>query len=193
MEYIGWDLVMSGIDHRLDMYRQVPVDKYTEILGYLSTYGMKKLTQKEATGDYSASSFDEKGRMILDRPSVGPVIDYANQTDWFGVTTVAGNLPEDSMAYLKEIREYVESRGASIYFVASPVLKDSVICTDDDFRAYEYQVSEIIGIPYISDTLAYLFPMDLMYDTIYHCNNAGEQYRTDLLIQDLQRAGICKN
>ena len=80
----------------------------------------------------------------------------------------------------------------SIYFVSSPVLKDAVVCTDEDIRSYEKQIVEKTGIPYLSDTLAYLFPKDLMYDTIYHCNNAGEQYRTDLLIQELAAAGIGK-
>lgn len=49
---------------------------------------------------------------------------------------------------------------------------------------------EEIGIPYISDPLAYEFDCDEMFDTIYHCNSLGEVHRTQLLIQDLAAAGV---
>lgn len=191
MDNLGVDLVMSGIDHRLDMYRHIPARKCKELLGYLNTYGMKKLQPVTASGAYSSAAFDTDGSMIYDRPcTTDGLLNYENNKSFYGIVDVAATIPEDNISYVKEFRKYVEKQGASIYFVAAPVLKDAVICTDEDFRTYERQIVDRIGIPYLSDSLAYMFSMEYMYDTIYHCNNVGEQHRTDLLIQDLVAVGI---
>lgn len=39
---IGSDLVMSGIDNHLGMYRYVPKDRLYSLLGYIFTYAYQK-------------------------------------------------------------------------------------------------------------------------------------------------------
>lgn len=191
IDYLGVDLVMSGIDHRLEMYKHIPTDKYSEVLGNLFTHAKQKLGQTKAEGTYSRSSFDNEGRMILDRQTTSDMLlNYSEHVDYFGTISVEGEITEESAAYVRELKSYVEELGASIYFVAAPALKDAVICTDEDFRSYERQILEKTDVPYISDSISYIFPKELMYDTVYHCNNAGEAYRTELLIRDLAAVGI---
>ena len=49
---------------------------------------------------------------------------------------------------------------------------------------------EMIDIPYISDPRLYMFPADLMYNSINHTNSEGEKFRTGILADDLKRIGI---
>lgn len=191
MDSIGVDMVMSGIDHRLDMYRHIPVRKYKELLGYLTTYAVKKLQPVSAPGAYASAAFDEEGRMIYDRPTTTDgLLDYANNRETYGIVTITTTIPEENAAYIREFKQYVEEQGATVYFVAPSLLVDTVASTAEDFLAFRDEVERTTGVPYISNPLDYLFPMELMYDTRYHCNNAGEAYRTELLIRDLAAVGI---
>lgn len=185
---LGTDLIMSGIDDKLSMYRQIPVNKYPEILGYLFTFAGKKRTFQAVTeGIYSRSSFDENGRMILDRPSY-MIEDYYKNKDYYGSENLADmEISSYSIEYLTEIKKYVESKKAKVYFISCPLLEEANESTEQDYYRLRKLEEEKIGIEYISDPTKYIFPSKLMFDTIYHCNNAGEKYRTKLLIQDLKK------
>lgn len=101
-------------------------------------------------------------------------------------------ISEESEKYLKEYKNYVENKKAKVYFIAPPVLEDSI---ENDYAWFDYlkEVEEkTIGISYISNPREYVFPSKLMFDTIYHCNSEGERVRTELLIEDLKRANIEK-
>lgn len=191
MDDMDIDLVMSGIDQNLSMYKHVPLDKYPDVLGNLFTYASKKRVQGECYGVYSASAFDAEGKMIFDRPNAEGILDYANKKNLYGTVDVSAGITEESAEFVREFKAYVEKQGASVYFAAAPVLKDAVECTEEELLIYEKAIVEKTGVTYISNTADYRFPVELMYDTIYHCNNAGEQYRTKLLAQDLINAGIC--
>ena len=64
------------------------------------------------------------------------------------------------------------------------------MCDASAFEALADEEEEKIGIDFISDPADYLYPKDLMYDTVYHCNSEGARVRTMQLVSDLQTAGV---
>lgn len=180
---IGTDLVMTGIDDRIDLYRFLPIKQWRAVLGYLFTYAAGKGTFEEAHGLYSREGFSADGnQLIVERP--GPF----EPGEGFAIT-VPEEISAESIAYLREFKDYVEQREASIYFIAAPYAEEGITNADRlrDVAALE---EGQIGIPYISDPTDYAFDHSLLFDTKYHCNEKGEAKRTELLIEDLERAGI---
>lgn len=181
----GTDLVLSGIDSKLEMYRYIPFRKYPDIIGYLFTYANKKREFTGASGTYSRSSFDDSGGMLLNRE--GYVIsDYTGQKDHYGSIQITDiEISEESIAYLKQYKKFVEDRGARLYFVAPPILEVANESESSDFARLKELAEEKTGIQYLSDPVEYIFQETYMFDTIYHCNSKGEKRRTELLIRDL--------
>ena len=189
-ERVGADLIMSGIDSRLDIYRYVCTPQFlSAFIGYLPTYAEKKSIFTPVGGAiYSISSFDENGRMIVPRPNM--TFDYENNVDVYGEVWMESiEMDDTTVSYLTSYREFIESKGAHVYFAACPTYKAAVRSSDENFRKIAALEEEKTGIPYISDPSDYFFPDEYMFDTIYHCNNAGELHRSELLVQDLLNAG----
>lgn len=186
---IGTELVMSGIDDNFEMYKYVPQKVWPSILGYIFEFAYKKNTFLPQTGQYSREAFNENGQMIFLRDYI--MSDYRNDISTYGSVSVENAvIGDDVVQYLKEYRDFVESKGASVYFIAPPLLSEAVQCDKEDFISLKNLEEAKIGIPYISDPLDYLYPETLMSNSIYHCNSRGEIERTRQLINDLYNANI---
>lgn len=181
-------LIMSGIDDNIEMYTNIPVERWPDFIGYIFKYAqLKNEFGVDATGIYSREAFNsETGQMILERSSG---MEYS--VEEFGVVDVSEDvITDNTIEYLKKFKQYVEKQGASVFFIAPPVVIDGITCDYAEFDRIKDQEELQIGIPYISNPLEYIFPSELMYDALYHCNSAGEKIRTQLLIGDLKRAKI---
>lgn len=181
-EKLGVDLVMSGIDSKVEMYKYIPPKNYLEIIGYLPTYCTKKLIPPYATGAYCRDAFDENAQLIFKRDIVFENYDE----NVHGMVEIDGQILESSIEYLKQFKKYCEERGARVYFVAPPLYDGAKRSDDAAFTELAEKEESLIGIPYISNPLDYIYPKEYMYDTIYHCNSEGEIVRTRQLIQDLK-------
>ena len=185
------DLIMKGIDTRLEMYREIPLKNLPEILSKLFNFAVTKAEKtKTASGVYSSGSFDAYGNMVLERESC-IIVDYENKQSIYG--RVYGNSllrPDDDLEYLVELREYVESRGASVYFLAPVLMAEAYEGTEQNLLDYAAEIQRRTGIEFICNPYDYVFPSEYMFDTIYHCNEKGEQLRTELVIRDLRAHGI---
>lgn len=185
-DIFGTDLVISGFEHRLDMYKYLPGKHYPKLIGYLGENFKKKIQYTPASGVYSAESFDENGRMILDRPNTWMTYE-GNEASLGSVNLGDGTISDDCVQYLREYKSFVEERGAAVYFVAPPVYRGAVVSGPEVFERLIQQLQERIGIPYISQPEDYFFPNEFIFDTPYHCTNSGEERRTELLISDLKK------
>ena len=180
---IGSDLVMSGIDDNISMYRYLPLDKYPSILGYLFTYAGQKRTAEAADGLYSREAFDPvTTQMMVD---IDETYDFSPEKN--GIFTMAAEISEPSRKYLTDLKDYVQSKGAQIYFVAPPLSRDSIYCDLSEFDKLKELEEQEIGIPFISNPSDYFFDGSLLYDTKYHCNKKGMEKRTQMLIDDLKK------
>ena len=188
-DMVGTELIMTGIDDDIELYKYIPARKWPSFLGYIFTYATMKNYYQPPTGIYSREAFDEETtQLVMQRDEK---MDYEAMKDKFEVIDLHDAVISDrSIKYLKEYKKYVEDRGAKVYFVAPPLIKNAVICSDEAFRLFAKQEEEKIGIPYISDPSDYLYPEELMYDALYHCNSEGEKVRTGMLIEDLKNAGV---
>lgn len=187
---IGTDLVMTGIDSDVALYQYMPVRVWPSILGNLGMYAYQKNTFESAEGVYSRESFDtQTGQMVLLRDDIFDEY-HANIYDFGTMDFFDWYVSDESAAYLRKYKSYVEKKGAEVYFVAPPLLRESVISDLGTVAAVKDMEEESVGIPYISDPIDYLYPETLMFNTIYHCNDRGEKERTRQLINDLNNAGI---
>ena len=191
-ETLGQELIMTGVDDNIDLYRHIPVRYWPDFIGYLFKYAQKKNEYTGASGIYSREAFDDNGQMTMRRDYA--MSDYYDKIDLYGHISVLdsdGNvtISENSIKYLQGLKRYVEERGASIYFISSPILYESITCQVEDFFKLSELEEEKIGIPYISDPRMYMFPLDLMSNAVNHCNSEGEKIRTSILIDDLQLCG----
>lgn len=186
---MGQDLIMTGIDNNIDMYKHIPITKWPEFIGYIFKFAEKKNTYNGASGIYSREAFDCKtGQMVMERQYD---MNYSEEIEKYGCVDLTDVVISDNaIEYLKDFKSYVESKGADVYFVAPPVLKAAVTCDYSEFDSLRKQEEEQIGIPYISEPTDYFFENELMSNAIYHCSNEGEEARTQLLINDLKRAAV---
>lgn len=185
---LGTDLIMGGIDDNIEIYKYMPIRKWPTFLGYLLTFAeYKNSINGPITGQYSRSAFDpETAQMTFVR-------DYTMEwsEEAYGTVDISNiSISDDSIAYLTEFKEYVESKGASVYFIAPPLLIDCVVCDYNEFYKLKELEEAEIGIEYISDPVQYLYPAEWMSDALYHCNSVGEKVRTKMLIEDLRNASI---
>ena len=196
-ETYGQDLLMSGIDENIDLYKHIGVRYWPEFIGYATKYAEKKNTFKEATDDYSRRSFDSATTQMT-LPRARALSDYKEKKDdYYGIITVRNDkgkvkISRNSKEYLRDYKELIEKKGATAYFAAPPMLDESLDCEVKDLYTIIENEEEKIGIPFISDPELYMFPGELMYDTVYHCNSEGEKLRTGILIDDLKRCGVVK-
>ena len=180
---LGVDLVMSGIDNKVEMYCYIPIRNWVELIGYLPKYYETKVSYTSATGTYSRSSFDEKGQMVLRRDF--ELSDYSEEIYNY-VDLSNAVISEESIEYLKRFKRYVENRNASVYFIPPPLYEKAKRSDDESFLSFAKQEEEKIGIPYISNPLDYIYPEEYIFDTIYHCSSIGAIKRTEQLALDLK-------
>ncbi len=181
------NLIMTGIDDNIEMYTRIPIKKWPDFIGYIFKYAETKNSYTGASGIYSREAFDsETGQMTMVR-------DYNMEysVEEYGTVNVDGSyISEDAVDYLLDFKGYIEDRGARVFFIAPPLVKDSVVCDYGEFEKLKSLEEELIGIPYISNPTDYLFSCELMSNALYHCNSAGEKVRTKLLIDDLRRLEV---
>lgn len=185
-DFLDPNLIMTGIDSDIKMYTRIPVSRWMDFIGNIFRYAETKYTYTDASGIYSREAFDsETGQMTMER-------DYSLEysADECGTADINVVISDSSREYLIDFKEYVQERGASIYFAAPPIDVDGVTCDYTEMDKLKQLEEEEIGIPYISNPRDYVFPHELMSNAIYHCNTKGEKVRTELLINDLKKYGV---
>ena len=186
---LGQDLIMTGIDNNIDMYKHIPVSHWKDFVGYIFKYAETKNSYKGATGIYSREAFDrETAQMTMDRQYE---MGEPYNEEVYGIVDITGaQISDNAVDYLREYKEYIESRGASVYFISPPTLKKAITCDYQEFQNLKEQEIDLIGIPYISNPEDYFFEDELMSNSAYHCSTEGEKKRTELLIRALRQANL---
>ncbi len=182
------DMVMSGIGSRLSLYRYIPANQWVPIVGYLFPYAEKKLEYVKNPGeDHHHTMFDGEGRLTEVREE-SLVLDYETNAEIQNpIDYTDKTVSEETVAYLKKFVKRVERKGGTVVLTAPPLLDQAAVCDPSEFTRVYKDAGEQIGIAVISDPAAYIFPAELMYDTVYHCNDKGAEMRTKLLATDLEK------
>lgn len=200
LDRIGVDLVLLGMDNRITLYRYFYPKSYVQVFSYLPIHYMKYIkefkkenVEKAVFSVYNSAAFDERGYMTYPRNEFFETFDE-NQGRLNLVEDIS--LHKNFLKVIKNYKKFVEKKGARLYFAMTPIVDLSITTekTKEILITAPKKVEEQTGISFVSkQPLEYLFPKELMYDTTYHCNTKGAEYRTILLIKDLKENGIIKN
>ena len=188
--YFNADMLLKAIDEEPSLIFRFSGDSIMKLLGGLWSHAIKKLraTGKEYSspkGIYSAESFDEVYFDIkpgLRKENVMPLY-YDPNTP----IKLSPDIVED--AYIDFVNDYVRYcrlRGAEVYFSYSPMLDGAIVdTTDEDVYEFEAFLAEKLDCEIISFAHTYIMEAGYFYDTNYHLNDAGTNYRTLRLLEDI--------
>lgn len=146
--FLDQKLIMTGIDDDVKMYTRIPIRNWPDFIGYIFKFAEIKQSYEAESGIYSREAFDSQtGQMTMVR-------DYSMEwnPEIYGYAEVNTTISEDVINYLKDFKEYVERKGAKVYFVAPPVLADALDCVYDDLDKLKAVEESEIGIDYISNS-----------------------------------------
>lgn len=188
---IGVDLVMSGIDNNISMYKHIRPQNFDDIIDYLLPFAnikSSRISEKEImSGVYSEDSFDDRGMMILDRHTSN--IEEVYDIEVYGQVDIGEiSISKESRRYLINYRKFVEKNGGEVFFTAPPLMKSANLTSNKNLEKMIYEVEKQLGIEYISNPLDYMFESKYMYDTIYHLNSEGEKIRSINLAMDINKS-----
>lgn len=177
---------ITGADDNIVLYAHFDLQQMWDAIKYFPTYTFKKLGtygEKERTGTYSISSFDKDGKMILDRPQCILPTDIP---DRYGLVTDSHlQLSDKAVDYINKFTRIAEKRGAHVVLTFPPVLDERFVSSEEAINAYESSIDDQLLAVRISEMKDYVFPREYMFDTIYHCNNMGEEIRSRKLAGDI--------
>lgn len=186
-----WDssLFITAVDNHIDMYKYIPIEFIEETINYIPTYAAKKIdsylgiNKISAFGNYSIGSF-KNGNMILDRPVCA--LPYPVPEETFGKAVINPEIINtDVVDYVNQFNKYVTSKGATLLISFPPVLNEMVFSSKEEIYKFELYLNKLLDSPIISKVEDYIFNRKYIFDSIYHCNNLGEEKRSYLLLRDL--------
>lgn len=184
-DYGETELIVTGIDNNLELYKYICNKKFNEIGSYIPTYIFKKLDRnsERQTGTYSIDSFDEEGNMILERPNC---VLPEEISDYYGAVNLSEiSLNNDIITYINDFYKYCKGKGADVVITFPPTLDERMLSTEQEMTQFEDKLQSNLLPKVISKCKDYVFSREYMYDTIYHCNDFGEKIRSEKLANDI--------
>lgn len=183
----GADLICTGVDDNIYMYKYISKDRYLDFIKYIPTYTFKKLdywlkSPLRASGTYSAEAFDEEGNMTLDRPKC-ILPPKADESVYGAIKTLTAS--NNTINYVNNFNNYVKEKGATLLVSFPPVLDENFFPNENQVKDFEKMLQQKIDATIISRINDYVFPRRYIFDTINHCNNEGEEKRSLLLSRDI--------
>lgn len=135
---------------------------------------------------YDISSFNGYGDVYMHWDLDNrPFLPAPQSIHFRGINTIA-------LEGIKELKNYVENLGA--YFLLLPPVyqKSSYINQEHIIKIVESELIDF-GIPFDSPTNRYVFDDSLFFNTRYHPNKTGLEFRTSLVIEDISKAMLDKS
>ena len=181
--------LLEAADDKPSMLRHV---KGENILSLLSAswehsadkLGYAKNGAPDPSGVYNSKSFNEYGDVVYPREKNIMPEGYDPNTE---IILDESILDPEFIDYLNSYITQCKMRGADVYFSFSPMnikaLSSSV--TKDSALAFEDLLEESLLCPVIGDIGDYILGEGYFYDTNFHLNDVGAQYRTLRLIEDI--------
>lgn len=187
LSYFTPELVVSGIDDNIEMYKYVPKEYWPEVIKYIPTYVLKKIDaidDKKITEIYNTESFDEEGNMILQRDKcilpeyITPNYNEVRFND-------ENNISDEAVEYINDFYEFCIKKGAIVLYSFPSILDERFYATEEQIESYEQEVDEELLPTRISNIRDYVFERKYMYDTILHLNSEGANIRSKRLADDI--------
>lgn len=97
------------------------------------------------------------------------------------------HIPEYIFGSVNEFAEDIKNRGASIYFLPSPLLNTTYQANVDTINGFLPLLKQNLDFPVLGDTDDFIYDDSLMYDSSYHLNTVGRIINTRKTIQLLSQ------
>lgn len=191
------DLLLSGIGHKYEMYKFFIPETRWQVISYYPSYLKKALMYDlnsgydPGEGPYRIDSYDERGNMIYYRPECllpevyeeGKVLDYA-------LFRLDGTpYQAEYVKYVNDYISYCKNLGVEVYITLPCYYSEAILSTEEELEDFEKMLEEQFDAPLISKQADYIFEKKYFFDNCMHCNTEGARYRTELLYNDLVKAG----
>lgn len=191
---VGVQLLFSGIGNRLDMMRFLPITiknmktiikEYPEFFRKTLDYSING--GLIAKGSYSMESYDERGNMSVYRGDCTipfPFDDEVAKT--YNYYSYSTNFAQEPVHYFNGYTAWCNERGISVYVIRVPCLDEALKSTEDEIKASDAVLAELLDAPLITDSTEYVYTRDYIYNAILHCNTQGAKLRTMQIWEDMR-------
>lgn len=192
IDSFGADLLLTGIENHIEMYRFFRPRDIDDVVKAYPSYVSKKInawiyTPYKGNDGYEISDFDDRGNMILRREGClipEPWNDKVEET--YKTAHWSTTFDKAFIQYLNEYIAYCKDRNVQVLFTCVPYLDESVRSTTEEIRASDEALSDLLDAPLVSDSLNYIYSRTYIYNAIAHCNSLGAEKRTRQLYQDIK-------
>lgn len=180
-------------EQKLSMITKLPSNDIMKVIAAFPDYYKAKTdfhktgTTPNPEGVYRADSFNEYGDIEYKR-EYNSMLSFVDENK---LVRLSPELITDEFAsYLNDYAKEAQHRGAKVYFSFPPInaagLTDDT--TDESIYAFYTALCEKLDFDVISNINDYILDKEYFFDTNYHLNDTGVEYRTSLLSSDIMRA-----
>lgn len=198
MDYYGTELILTGIEGRVDLLLSLPPGAVKGALAGSREIITKKLyeplrqklfpaeKQKADSGVdpiYTIDSFDEKGTMKALRTACWTGSVPAEQKKRYDKEAY----PQEYIDFLNEFDAFCKERGAVFCLTYPTILDEAVENSAEELDAFDSWFREQVTAPVITDIKDTLMPKEEIYNGVMHCNTPGAEHYSGMLAEDLER------
>lgn len=193
MRFISYSTLWMALENDLHMYRYIPASYYTGLLENFIDYAGLRLSRVEAgmvpegtpAEQYSeVGGFGPWGDLTFDR--VQGWSEGASRGDTINVGP--NLLTPEVMDAMNRFYADAQAVGARVYLTWAPFCEQVVGTGEEGVWAFEEALRAQCDIPMISHSIDGIWPRDYFYDSNNHLTREGMRMRTEILVEDLQRA-----
>ena len=187
--YFNAEMTLKAIDERLGLLFRFSNDSKMKLFGRLWAHSTEKLSSlgkvnTSPKGIYSAESFNKYYdiKAGIREENVMPLY-YDPNTP---ITLTPDIVEEAYIDYVNDYTAYCRRRGAKVLFTYSPMNSLAVTDTTAE-QVYEFEafLADKLDCEIVSLAETYIMDAGYFYDSNYHLNDAGVEYRTRRLIEDI--------
>ena len=187
--YFNSESTLQAMDGSYGMLRYVDSDNIFSLIGAMFGHiGRKFACLRDGApnpeGVYNSKNFNEYGDIEYERPSNVMEAYYDRNTT---IRLNGDILDESFIGYLNEYVAFCERQGARVYFSFCPMNSLAIEegTTEESIAEFEKLLDSKLDCEVISYVADYIMGPGYFYDSNFHLNEAGSEYRTLLLTRDI--------
>ena len=182
--YGGEELLRTVMDVDRNAIKILNLNQWLNILEFLPKYSFSKIKpseyffqRTEKIGIYQRRSFNQYGDVY---------IHWTLRNEKFEpYPRIEGKFNSRTIEMLLEFEKKIDEKGAVLYLTYPGIQDKTYWILEDQIKLVEEELI-LAGLNILGTPVRYKMPEVLMYNTPYHLNREGVEYRTSLLIEDLR-------
>lgn len=181
-DYTSDELLRTIFDVCPEKRKLLSFNQKISLLKYLPKYSLSKLNPSEYWGYiesdiYSVNSFNKYGDTDAH---------WNLENREFNPGPINGEFNPNIIKELKKFEDKAKNIGALVFITFPSYVETSFKISEEKILKVE-RVLEENDFILLGNSKKYTFPPDMMFNTNYHLNKKGLDYRTNLLIQDYKK------